>query len=68
MKKLILGLLITSSFYGCSSYTSVTHLGKGKVAVVKNDNLLLGLTRGPQVWICKASTKGLKSCMTGENP
>ena len=71
MKKLLpLTILIAMSlnFTSCSSYTTVTKVAKGKVAVVKNDGFLWGITRGPQVWICSATSRGLKNCRTNENP
>jgi len=61
-------LLAVSLSYGCSSYTSITKVGASEVAVVKNDSFLFGITRGPQVWICTATKKGLKDCSTNENP
>lgn len=60
----MLGLIAGS----CATYTSVTKIGKGTVAVVKNDGLLGGIITGPQVFICKASEKGLSNCSTNQNP
>lgn len=68
MKSLILCTLIALSVSSCASYTSVTKVGKGTVAVTKNDGLLWGLLRGPQVYICKATPSGLTNCATSENP
>lgn len=66
MKKSFL-LLITFSFLGSAcSYTAVTRLGKGKVAVVKNDGILFGALR--KVFVCNATKAGLSNCSTNENP
>ena len=58
-------LMICFTFISCS-YTSVTRLGKGKVAVVKNDFFLLGALR--KIYVCKATKSGLSNCSTNQNP
>lgn len=68
MKKLALLFLASVALSGCATYTSVTKLGKGKVAVVKNDHLLGGIITGPQVFICNAGANGLSHCQTNQNP
>lgn len=66
MKKSLLAL-IAVCFLGTScSYTAVTRLGKGKVAVVKNDMLLFGALR--KVFVCNATKAGLSNCSTNQNP
>jgi|GEM_PF-1444785 len=63
-----LAVLMMLVLSGCASYTQVTRIGKNTVAVSRNDNLLFGLLRGPQVWICQVTAQGLKGCVTGDNP
>ena len=58
---LMLGMLLQSC-----SYTSVTRLGKGRVAVVKNDLFLMGALR--KIYVCKYTPKGLTNCATTQNP
>ena len=58
-------LMICLTSMSCS-YTSVTRLGKGKVAVVKNDFFLLGALR--KIYVCKATKSGLSNCSTNQNP
>jgi len=66
MKKSIL-ILAAISFLGSGcSYTAVTRLGKGKVAVVKNDMFLFGALR--KIFVCNATKAGLSNCSTNENP
>ena len=60
----LVGLFVSS----CASYTAVTRVGKGQVAVVKNDGFFYGLFRGPQVYVCTATKSGLKDCATQDNP
>ena len=65
--KIIHLVLLSLCFIGTScSYTAVTRLGKGKVAVVKNDFFLLGALR--KIYVCKATKSGLSNCSTNQNP
>ncbi|HAZ11623.1 MAG: hypothetical protein A2X86_18025 [Bdellovibrionales bacterium GWA2_49_15] len=68
MKRLMALSLIALLVCSCSSYETVSRIGKNTVAVTKNDNFLFGITRGPQVWLCQVTPTGLKGCVTGENP
>ena len=66
MKKSLLALLAVCFLGTGCSYTAVTRLGKGKVALVKNDLFLFGALR--KVFVCNATKGGLSNCSTNENP
>tara|TARA_Y100000389_G_C16993950_1_gene286274 strand:- start:233 stop:433 length:201 start_codon:yes stop_codon:yes gene_type:complete len=66
MKKSLFALIAVCFLGTGCSYTAVTRLGKGKVAVVKNDNFLMGALR--KVFVCNATKGGLSNCSTNENP
>ena len=50
---------------GCA-YGHSLRVGKNKVLVLKNDNLLFGILR--KAHICDVTPKGLKNCSEDENP
>ena len=66
MRMIHLALLAICLLGVSCSYTAVTRLGKGKVAVVKNDFFLLGALR--KIYVCKATKSGLSNCSTNQNP
>ena len=66
MKKSLLALVAVCFLGTGCSYTQVTRLGKGKVAVVKNDMFLMGALR--KIFVCNATKGGLSNCSTNENP
>ena len=66
MKKSLLALLAVCFIGTSCSYTAVTRLGKGKVAVVKNIPWLFGATN--KVYVCNATKAGLSNCSTNQNP
>ena len=68
MKKSLFAL-IAVCFLGtsCSHYGDVVRLGKGKVAVVKND-YILGLGFLKKIFVCNATKAGLSNCSTNQNP
>ncbi|MCB9060988.1 MAG: hypothetical protein H6622_05665 [Halobacteriovoraceae bacterium] len=68
MKGILLTLLFATSLTGCASYTAVTKVNKGKVAIVRNDAFLGGIWPGPKVFVCSVSPNGLSGCQTQENP
>jgi len=67
MKSLTLALTLIA-LGGCASYPSITKVGKGTVAVVKNHAAPMNWFVGPQIYICQATTNGLKNCRSDENP
>ena len=50
---------------GCA-YGHSLRVGKNKVLILKNDNLLFGILR--KAHLCEVGAKGLQNCSENENP
>ncbi len=57
--------LMMAGATGCA-YGNAVRVGKNRVLVLKNDNLLFGILR--KAHVCEVGAKGLKNCTEDQNP
>jgi hypothetical protein len=62
---LVVLLAALAATSGCS-YGGIAKVGKGKVAVLRNDGFLFGALR--KAFVCKVGAGGLSQCSANENP